>query len=168
MLDVRKKLEEEIAALEYELRNELPKEILKARAHGDLSENAEYHAAKERQGFVNARLGQLKKRMGEVAMIDVSKIPHDRVGLGSRVVVLDNTKEEEIAYHLVTQEDADVTQGRVSTSSPIGKSLLGKSVGDMIRLVTPGGTRVLEVLSLKTIHELMTADEKQAGEPRQS
>jgi len=161
MLDVRKKLEEEIAALEYELRNELPKEILKARAHGDLSENAEYHAAKERQGFVNARLGQLKKRMGEVAMIDVSKIPHDRVGLGSRVVILDTSKEEEIAYHLVTSEDADVTQGRVSTSSPIGKSLLGKEVGDMVKLVTPGGTRELEILSLKTIHDFIVPDDKQ-------
>jgi transcription elongation factor GreA len=161
MLDVRKKLEEEIAALEYELRNELPKEILKARAHGDLSENAEYHAAKERQGFVNARLGQLKKRMGEVAMIDVTKIPHDRVGLGSRVVILDTSKEEEIAYHLVTSEDADVTQGRVSTSSPIGKSLLGKEVGDMVKLVTPGGTRDLEILSLKTIHDLIVPDGKQ-------
>jgi transcription elongation factor GreA len=163
MLDVRKKLEEEIAALEYELRNELPKEILKARAHGDLKENAEYHAAKERQGFVNARLGQLKKRMSEVAMIDVTKIPHDRVGLGSRVVILDSSKEEEIAYHLVTSEDADVTQGRVSTSSPIGKSLLGKEIGDMVKLVTPGGTRELEILSLKTIHDFIVPDDKQQG-----
>ncbi len=165
MLDIRKKLEDEIAALEYELRNELPKEILKARAHGDLKENAEYHAAKERQGFVNARLGQLKKRMGEVAMIDITKIPRDRIGLGSRVVVLDTSKEEEIAYHLVTSEDADVTQGRVSTSSPIGKCLLGKEVGDLIKLVTPGGTRELEVLSLKTIHEFIVVaeDEKPTG-----
>src|SRR3954467_5610499 len=122
MEDLKRKLQEEITALEYELRNELPKEILKARAHGDLKENAEYHAAKERQGFVNARLGQLKKRMGEVSMIDVTKIPRDRVGLGSHVVVLDSVKDEEIKYHLVTSEDADVAQGRVSTSSPIGKS----------------------------------------------
>ena len=165
MLDVRKKLEEEIAALEYELRNELPKEILKARAHGDLSENAEYHAAKDRQGFVNARLGQLKKRMGEVAMIDVTKIPHDRVGLGSRVVVLDSIKEEEISYHLVTSEDADVKQGRVSTSSPIGKCLLGKEVGDIAKLVTPGGTRELEILSLKTIHEFLDSGEERPAEP---
>jgi transcription elongation factor GreA len=160
MLDVRKKLEEEIAALEYELRHDLPKEILKARAHGDLSENAEYHAAKERQGFVNARLGQLKKRMAEVAMIDVNKIPRDRVGLGSQVVILDTSKDEELTYQLVTSEDADVAAGRVSTSSPIGKALLGKEVGDTVRLVTPGGTRELEVLSLKTIHDFMT-DEQQ-------
>jgi len=168
MLDVRKKLEEEIAALDYELRNELPKEILKARAHGDLSENAEYHAAKERQGFVNARLGQLRKRMSEVAMIDVTKIPHDRVGLGSRVVVLDSSKGEEISYHLVTSEDADVTQGRVSTSSPIGKSLLGKEVGDTIKLVTPGGTRDLEILSLKTIHDFVGPGEGQPADQQPS
>src|SRR5579864_7294566 len=112
MNDIRKKLEEEIAALEYELRNELPREILKARAHGDLSENAEYHAAKERQGFVNARLGQLKKRAAELAMVDISKIPHNRVGLGSRVVVLDLKKEEEITYHLVTSEEADAANGK--------------------------------------------------------
>ena len=158
MLDVRKKLEEEIAALEHELRSELPKEILKARAHGDLSENAEYHAAKERQGFVNARLSQLKKRMAEVAMIDVTKIPRDRVGLGSHVVVLDSGKDEEISYRLVTSEDANVAEGRISTSSPIGKSLLGKEVGDTVKLVTPGGTRELEILSLKTIHDFVDAD----------
>ncbi len=168
MLDVRKKLEEEIAALEYELRNELPKEILKARAHGDLSENAEYHAAKERQCYVNARLGQLKKRMGEVAMIDVTKIPHDRIGLGSRVVILDTSKDEEISYHLVTSEDADATQGRVSTSSPIGKSLLGKEVGDMVKLVTPGGTRELEILSLKTIHDFIVVEDKPTGDQKDS
>jgi hypothetical protein len=104
MLDIRKKLEEEITALEYELRNELPREILRARAHGDLSENAEYHAAKERQGFVNARLGQLQKRLGELSMIDMTKIPHDKVGLGSRVVVLDVKKDEQFTYYLVTSE----------------------------------------------------------------
>lgn len=163
MLDVRKKLEEEIAALEYELRHDLPKEILKARAHGDLSENAEYHAAKERQGFVNARLGQLKKRMGEVAMIDVNKIPRDRVGLGSHVVILDTSKDEEITYQLVTSEDADVAQGRVSTSSPIGKALLGKEVGDTVKLVTPGGARELEILSLKTIHDFIPDGDQQAS-----
>src|SRR5947209_8219775 len=119
MLDIRKKLEEEIAALQYELRNELPKEILKARAHGDLSENAEYHAAKERQGFVNARLGHLQQRLSEFSMIDMTKIPHDRVGLGSKVVVLDVKKDEQMTYWLVTSEEADATQGRISTSSPI-------------------------------------------------
>src|SRR5438045_6380267 len=102
MTDIKKKLQDEIAVLEYELRNELPRELLKARAHGDLSENAEYHAAKERQGFVNARLNQLKKRLAELSMVDFSKIPHDRVGLGSKVVVLDVTKDEEISDKLLS------------------------------------------------------------------
>ena len=154
MLDIKKKLQDEIAVLEYELRNELPREILKARAHGDLSENAEYHAAKERQGFVNARLGQLQKRLADFAMIDMSKIPHDRVGLGSRVVVLDVKKSEEVTYWLVTSEEVDVAQGRVSTSSPIGKSLLGKEVGDTVKMQTPGGAREFEILVLQTVHEL--------------
>src|SRR5271156_2403953 len=105
MLDIKKKLQEEVAALEYELRNELPKEIRTARAHGDLSENAEYHAAKERQGLVNARLNRLKQRLAELAMIDFTKIPHDRVGLGSKVKVLDIRKDEEITYNLVMSED---------------------------------------------------------------
>jgi transcription elongation factor GreA len=153
MLDIRKKLEEEITALEYELRNELPKEILKARAHGDLSENAEYHAAKERQGFVNARLGQLKKRMSEFAMIDMTKIPHGRVGLGSRVVVLDLKKDEQITYYIVTSEEADAPAGRISTGSPIGRALLGKEIGDTVKLQVPGGAKELEVLELQTIHQ---------------
>src|ERR1700741_330616 len=110
MLDIKKKLQEEIAALEYELRNELPREILKARAHGDLSENAEYHAAKERQGYVNARLGQLNARLRDLRMIDMTKIPKDRVGLGSTVDVLDLTKDEKLRYKLVTSEDVDVAK----------------------------------------------------------
>jgi transcription elongation factor GreA len=154
MLDIRKKLEEEIAALEYELRNELPKEILKARLHGDLSENAEYHAAKERQGLVNARLGQLQKRLSEFSMIDLSKIPRDRVGLGSRVVVLDLTKDEQITYHIVTSEEADAPNGRISTGSPIGRALLGKEVGDTVKLQVPGGAREMEILEFQTMHEL--------------
>jgi len=153
MLDIRKKLEKEISELEYELRNELPREILKARAHGDLSENAEYHAAKERQGFVNARLGQLQKRLGEFAMIDLTKIPHDKVGLGSHVVVLDVNRDEEITYHLVTSEEADAPAGKISTGSPIGRSLLGKEVGDTVKLQAPGGAKELEILKLTTIHD---------------
>ena len=153
MTDIKKKLQEEVAALEYELRNELPKEILKARAHGDLSENAEYHAAKERQGFVNARLNQLRKRLADMAMVDFSKIPHDRVGLGSTVVVLDTRKDEELTYHLVTSEEADIPNGKISTSSPIGRALLGKEVGDVVRVQIPGGMRELELLRLTTIYE---------------
>ncbi|MCS6952141.1 MAG: transcription elongation factor GreA [Bryobacterales bacterium] len=153
MQDIRKKLEQEIAALEYELRTELPREIRKARAHGDLSENAEYHAAKERQAYVNARLGQLKKRLAEISMVDLSRLPTDRVGLGSTVVVLDVHKDERISYKLVTSEEADASQGRISTTSPIGRALLGKQVGDVVRVQIPGGVRELEILELSTIHD---------------
>lgn len=157
MEDLKKKLQDEIAALEYELRNELPKEILKARAHGDLSENAEYHAAKERQAYVNARLGQLQARLRDFMMIDFSKIPRDRVGLGSEVKVLDLDKDEESTYTLVTSEEADATQGKISTSSPIGKGLLGKRVGDTVKIQIPGGFREMEILSLATIHDLASS-----------
>ncbi|MGB6945531.1 MAG: transcription elongation factor GreA [Bryobacteraceae bacterium] len=153
MLDLKKKLEEEIAALDMELRVELPREISKARAHGDLSENAEYHAAKERQGIVNMRLGQLRARMRELSMIDMSRIPRDRVGLGSTVTVLDLTKEEEVTYRLLTSEEADVAQGRISTTSPIGRALLGKQVGDTVKVLIPGGTREMEIIRLVTIHD---------------
>lgn len=151
---LKKKIQDEINALEYELRTELPKDILKAREHGDLSENAEYHAAKERQAYINARLGQLQSRLREFSMIDMSKIPHDRVGLGSHVVVLDLTKEEELTYNLVTSEEADVLKGKISTSSPIGKGLLGKRVGDTVKIQIPDGTREMEILSLTTIHDV--------------
>lgn len=153
MTDIKKKLQDEITTLEYELHVELPKEILKARAHGDLSENAEYHAAKERQGFVNARLNQLKRRLAEVSMIDFTKIPRDRVGLGSTVVVLDNQREEEITYNLVTSEEADAKNGKISTTSPIGRALLGKEVGDVAKVQSPGGSKELEILKLTTIHD---------------
>lgn len=153
MEDLKKKLQVEIAALEYELRNELPKEIMKARAHGDLSENAEYHAAKERQGLVNARLGQLQKRLRELSMVDVSKIPRDKVGLGSTVVILDVNKGEEMTYHLVTSEEADAAKGKISTSSPLGRGMLGREVGDVVRIQIPGGVREMEILRLTTIHD---------------
>jgi transcription elongation factor GreA len=153
MIDIKKKLQDEIALLEYEMHVELPKEILKARLHGDLSENAEYHAAKDRQGFVSARLGQLKKRLADISMVDFSKIPHDRVGLGSTVVVLDIKKDEEVTYSLVTSEEVDPAQGKVSTTSPIGRSLLGKDVGDVVKVQSPGGVKELEILKLTTIHD---------------
>ncbi|MBM3811634.1 MAG: transcription elongation factor GreA [Acidimicrobiia bacterium] len=155
MVDLKKKLQEEIAALEFELRTELPKEIAKARAHGDLSENAEYHAAKERQSFVDARLGQLKKRLADLSMVDMTRIPKGRVGLGSRVVVLDTNKDEEITYNLVTSEEADANNGKISTTSPIGRGLLGKEIGDVVRVQSPGGVKEFEILKLTTIHELL-------------
>jgi transcription elongation factor GreA len=152
MEDIKKAIEEQIKQLEYELTTELPAEIKKAVALGDLSENAEYHSAKQRQVFVNARLGQLKKRMGELAMVVLENIPHDKVGFGSTVIVFDSTKGTEISYKLVTSEESDVTKGLISTTSPIGRALLGKQIGDTATVVTPNGKRELEVLKLTTIH----------------
>jgi len=153
MLDLKKKLEDEIAALDQELRIDLPREISKARAHGDLSENSEYHAAKERQGIVNMRLGQLRARLRTLSLVDMSRIPRDRVGLGSWVTVLDLTKDEEVTYQLLTSEEADVAQGRISTTSPIGKALLGKQVGDTVKVTIPDGVREMEITKLVTIHD---------------
>jgi len=153
MDDLKKKLQGEIAALDYELRNELPKEIRRARSHGDLSENAEYHAAKERQRYVEARLAQLNKRLRDLSMVDLSKIPRDRVGLGSRVVVLDLQKNEEVTFKLVTSEEADAPSGLISTTSPIGRSLLGKEIGDTVKVQSPGGVREMEIVGLTTIHD---------------
>jgi transcription elongation factor GreA len=153
MEDLKKKLQEEIAALEYELRNELPKEILKARAHGDLRENAEFHAAKERQRYVDVRVSQLKMRLAALSLVDLSKVPADRVGYGSTVVVLDTRKDEEITYKLVSSDEADANNGLISTSSPIGRGLLGRQVGDEVNIPVPGGEKVLEILKLTTIHD---------------
>jgi transcription elongation factor GreA len=120
-----------------------------------LSENAEYHAAKERQGMVNARLNQLVRRLSELSMVDFSKIPQNRVGLGSLVVVLDVKKDEELTYNIVTSEEADAGSGRISTSSPIGRGLIGKEVGDVVKVQIPGGVREFEILKLTTIHEMI-------------
>jgi transcription elongation factor GreA len=150
---IRKKLQEEIETLEHELQHELPKELKKAVAMGDLSENAEYHMAKQRQEFVRARLGQLKKRMGDLSLINLNNIPRDKAGLGSKVKVYDSSKETEIEYRLVTSEESDVAKGLISTTSPIGRALINKKVGDTATVVTPTGNRELEVLSLTTIHD---------------
>ena len=147
------KLREELQHLKSVERPAISKAIGVARDHGDLSENAEYHAAKERQSWVSARLGQLSSRLREISMIDMSKIPHDRVGLGSTVTVLDIVKDEQIKYKLVTSEDVDVSKGLISTSSPIGRGLLGKQVGDSVKIQIPGGTREMEIVELITIHQ---------------
>jgi transcription elongation factor GreA len=151
--EIKKRLAEEIKLLERELTTELPAEIKKAVALGDLSENAEYHMAKQRQVFVNARLGQLKKRMGELAMVNLVNIPNDKVGFGSRVTVFDSNKDEELNYQLVTSEESDVAKGLISTTSPIGRALLGKQVGETATVITPNGKRELEILKLLTIHD---------------
>ncbi len=150
---IKKKLEQEIQTLEHELNHELPKELKKAVAMGDLSENAEYHMAKQRQEFVRARLGQLKQRMADLSMINMSNIPKDKAAIGSTLLVYDSTKDEQIEYKLVTSEESDVTKGLISTTSPIGRALMGKRVGDVSEVVTPNGKRELEVLKLSTIHD---------------
>jgi len=150
---IKKKLQDEIAALEHELHNELPKEIKVARAHGDLSENAEYKYAKERQGYVAARLGQLHERMANLSMLNLNNLPKDRAAYGSRIVVLDVVKSTKIEYKLVTVEEADATKGHISTTSPIGRALLGKKVGDEVKVTTPAGVKEYEVVRLVTIYE---------------
>jgi transcription elongation factor GreA len=150
---IKKKLQQEIDSLEHELNVELPKEIAVARAHGDLSENAEYKFAKERQSYVNAKIGQLKKRMGDLGMLNLTNIPRDRSGYGSRIVVLDMQRSIEVEYKLVSTEEADVEKGLISTTSPIGRALLNRKVGDEVQVATPAGQKEFEVVRLVTIHE---------------
>jgi transcription elongation factor GreA len=150
---IKKKLQDEINALEHELSHELPKELKKAVALGDLSENAEYHMAKQRQEFVKARLRQLGRRLADLSLTNMANIPKDKVGLGSTVKVYDNDKGEEIEYKLVTSEESDVAAGKISTTSPIGRALLNKKAGDSATVITPNGKRELDILSLSTIHD---------------
>ena len=149
---VLKKFEEEILGLERELRTELPKEIKRARELGDLSENAEYQAAKERQTYLQARIGMLKKRVAEISLMNLDKIPKDRIAFGSTVHLREDGTGR-LVYQLVMPEDADATKGLISTTSPIGRALMGKEVGDEVKVPTPGGTRTFEVVKLTTIHD---------------
>src|SRR5258708_20396007 len=143
---IKQKIQDELTALEHELSADLPKAIAVARAHGDLSENAEYKFAQERQGFVNARIGQLKKRMGDLGMLNLTNIPKDRAGYGSRIVVLDTQRDVKIEYKLVSTEETDAEKGFISTTSPIGKALLNPKVGDEVQVTTPAGPKPFEVL----------------------
>ena len=151
---IKQKLEEEIRILEHELNHDLPKELLKARAHGDLSENAEFKYAKERQGYVDARIGQLRQRLANVAMMNIGNLPRDRAGYGSTVRLLDLQKSAEVEYKLVTAEESDAANGLISTTSPIGRALLGRRVGDEVKVQTPAGMKEFELVELKTIHDL--------------
>jgi transcription elongation factor GreA len=146
-----KKFEEEIHALERELKLDLPQEIRRARELGDLRENAEYAAAKERQRLVEARISQLQKRVSEIALLNVDRIPSDRAGFGSTLHVLEHS--ETIVFQLVMPEDADAARGLISTTSPIGRALLNKEPGDSVKVITPGGTREFEIVKLTTIHD---------------
>ena len=154
MIDVRKRLQDELNTIERELRVDLPREILRAREHGDLSENAEYKAAKERQRFLEGRKAQLQQRLAALSLVNLDKIPTDRVAYGSRVLLFDFEQDKEVEYRLVTPEESNLAQGLISISSPIGKSLLGKSVGDGVEIVTPSGRKEYEIRRLQTIHEI--------------
>jgi transcription elongation factor GreA len=147
-----KKFEDEIATLNHELKLELPKEIKRARELGDLRENAEYHAAKERQRLVEARISMLQKRVAELALINIDRIPKDRAGFGSTLHVVESTGEK-LVFQLVMPEDADAQKGMISTTSPIGRAFLNKEAGDSVNVVTPGGKREFEIVKLITIHD---------------
>lgn len=147
------RLEKELRTLEREYRQELPQEIKRALAMGDLRENAEYHAALERQSYVQAKIGHLKKRLSEIAMIKMESLPEDRVGLGSTVVLQDLNEHKEITYELVFADDADAARGLISVTSPIGRGLLGKQEGDEISVQVPSGVRRFEIVSLRTVHQ---------------
>ncbi len=154
MKDIKKKLQDELNGIERELRVDLPKEILRAREHGDLSENAEYKAAKERQAYLEGKKANLQTRLAALSLINLEKIPHDRVAYGARVVLYDAGSDKEISYTLVSPEESDITRGLISISSPIGRSLLGKEEGDEVHIVTPSGPKDYEIRSLTTIHDI--------------
>jgi transcription elongation factor GreA len=149
---ILKRFNDEIAVLERELKVDLPKEIQRAREYGDLRENAEFKAAKERQEIVNARIGMLKKRAGEIAMMNLDRIPHDRASFGSTVELRSSTGDS-VVYTLVMPEEADAEKGLISTTSPIGRAILNKEEGDDITVTTPGGSKRFELVKLTTIHD---------------
>ena len=148
-----KKFEDEIHALDRELKLELPKEIKRARELGDLRENAEYHAAKERQRLVESRISMLQKRVGEIALLNVDRIPKDRAGFGSTLHVIEEDTGATLIFQLVMPEDADAEKGMISTTSPIGRALINKEPGDSVKVTTPGGKREFEIVKLITIHD---------------
>ena len=149
---ILKKFEDEIQRLDKELKTELPQEIKRARELGDLRENAEYHAAKERQRLVESRISLLQKRVSEISLMNLDKLPHDRVGFGSTVHLKDHNAQT-VVYQLVMPEDADVDHGLISTASPIGRALLNKEEGDEVNVATPIGSKRFEIVRLLTIHD---------------
>ncbi len=153
MKEAKKKLEDEIRKLGRELKEEIPKALKTAADMGDLSENAEYQAAKERQSYLQARLAQLRERLATLSMVNLSKIPTDKVSYGSKVVLLDLDTDQEVTYKLVSSEESNVKEGLISTASPIGKSLMGREEGDEVQIQTPGGTKNYEIIQLTTLHD---------------
>ncbi|MFP5260456.1 MAG: transcription elongation factor GreA [Blastocatellia bacterium] len=151
--DIKQKIQDELRQLEAELRTEIPQELKKAVAMGDLSENAEYEAARNRQDIVRARVANLRKRLADISMIDTSRLPTDRAAYGSTLVVYDVDSGEEMTYKLVMAEDSDISQNKISTTSPIGRGLMGKKEGDEVEISTPAGKRRFEIVKLTTIHD---------------
>ena len=150
---ILKRFEGEIQTLDRELKYDLPKEIQRAREHGDLRENAEYQAAKERQRLVEARISLLQARVSEIALMNLDQLPHDRIAFGSSVCLRDGD-DETVTYELVMPEDADPDKGWISTASPIGRAIVGKEEGDEITVTTPKGVREFEIITVTTIHDL--------------
>jgi len=167
MIEIKKRLETQIRELDYELKVTLPKEILKAREHGDLRENAEYKAAKERQSFLQARICQLHQRLAALSLVNLDKIPHGKVGLGSTVTLRPAAGGEDVVYVLVSPEDSDPPAGRISPSSPIGKSLLGHEEGDSLEVRVPSGVTEYDLIKLVTIHDQIVEadDDVEKGAP---
>ncbi len=154
MKEAKKKLEDEIRKLGRELKEEIPKALKTAADMGDLSENAEYQAAKERQSFLQARLAQLRERLSTLSMVNLSKIPTDKVSYGSKVVLLDLDTDKEVTYKLVSSEESNVKEGLISTASPIGQSLMGREEGDEVQIRTPGGVKNYEIVQFTTLHDV--------------
>jgi len=152
--EAKKKLEDEVRKLDRELKDEIPKALKTAADMGDLSENAEYQAAKERQSYLQARLAHLRERLAKLSMINLSKVPTDRVSYGSKVVLLDLDTDKQVTYKLVSIEESDVKEGLISTTSPIGKSLMGHEEGDEVQIQTPGGVKNYEIVHLTTLHDV--------------
>ena len=153
MKEAKKKLEDEIRTLDRELKEEIPKALKTAAAMGDLSENAEYQAAKERQSFLQARLFQLRDRLATLSLVNLSKIPTDKISYGSKVVLLDLDTDKEVTYKLVSSEESNVKEGLISTASPIGQSLMGREEGDEVQIRTPGGVKNYEIVRFTTFHD---------------
>jgi transcription elongation factor GreA len=151
--EIKQKIQDDLRQLEAELRTEIPQELKKAVAMGDLSENAEYEAARNRQDYVRARIANLRKRLADLSMIDTSRLPVDRIAYGSTVVLYDLDSSDEVTYKLVMAEDSDITKHKISTTSPIGRGLMGRMAGDEVEVTTPSGKRRFEIVKLTTIHD---------------
>jgi transcription elongation factor GreA len=164
VVDIKEKLQSELDGLESELRVHLPKEIKRALEFGDLRENSEYRAALDRQNMVKARIVELRQRISEIASIDINRVPRDKASYGSTLILFDSERDEEVTYRLVTPEESDPQQGLISTTSPVGKSLMGKTEGDEVVVRTPAGARNFEIRRMSTLHDEIEKIQKESSE----